>query len=230
LKKTKLKKYTFEFLSIFVALISAFALNNWNDNRKDNLAESKILLEIINGLEKDRIDIQVNIIGHETGIKSCEFWRGIFNKRSPNLDSLQQYYFILTRDFISIQNVSGYETLKSRGFELIKNDALRTAIISIYEYDYQGLRKLEEEYNEHQFQKNYFNEINKIIAPYFDFDSKGEISGIELPISITESERKILLSYLWKIQVNRKSILESYNQTKENISELTKKIESELEP
>jgi len=226
--KKKWKKYAFEFLSIFIALISAFALNNWNDNRKDSLAESKILLEISNGLEKDKIDIEGNIIGHEMGIKSCAFWKKIFNNKRPNIDTLGQHYFILTRDFISIQNVSGYQTLKSKGFELIKNDSLRTAIISLYEYDYQVLRKLEEEYHEHQFQKNYFSEINKIIAPYFEFDSKGDISGIELPIHITESEKKILLSYLWKIEFNRKTILTSYNQTKENITELNKKIEIEL--
>ena len=63
IKKAKWKKYSFEFLSIFVALISAFALNNWNDNRKDSLAESKILLEILNGLEKDKKDIELNVKG-----------------------------------------------------------------------------------------------------------------------------------------------------------------------
>ena len=33
------KKHGFEFLSIFIAVISAFALNNWNDNRGDNTSE-----------------------------------------------------------------------------------------------------------------------------------------------------------------------------------------------
>jgi hypothetical protein len=228
LKKRKWKKYSFEFLSIFIALISAFALNNWNDNRKDNIAESKILLEILNGLENDKVDIGLNIEGHQMGIKSCEFWRKIFNNKRTNLDTLQQHYFVLTRDFISIQNVSGYETLKSRGFELIKNDSLRTRIISLYEIDYQTLRKLEEEYNELQFQKNYFKEINKMISPYFTFDSKGNISEMEFPINLSETERKTLLSYLWKIQTNRKFILQSYNQTKDNITELATKIEIEL--
>ena len=196
MKKRKWKKYSFEFLSIFIALISAFALNNWNDNRKDNIAESKILLEILNGLENDKVDIGLNIKGHQIGIKSCKFWRKIFNNKRTNLDTLQQHYFVLTRDFISIQNVSGYETLKSRGFELIKNDSLRTRIISLYEINYQTLRKLEEEYNELQFQKNYFKEINKMISPYFTFDSKGNISGMEFPINLSETESEKFKSKL----------------------------------
>ncbi len=228
MKKRNWKKYTFEFLSIFIAVISAFALNNWNDNRRENKAESKILSEILNGLEKDIDDVKLNVLGHEEGIKACKFWRNIFTDKSPNLDTLQQYYFVLTRDFVSIQNTSGYETLKSKGLELIKNDSLRTKIISLYEYDYKTLMKLEEEYNELQFQKNYFHEINKLIAPKFQYDLKGNISGLEMPLNINKTERNILLSYLWKIQVNRKFILQYYSQVDEKINTLREEIEKEL--
>jgi len=218
----------FEFLSIFIAVISAFALNNWNDKRKDNRAESKILAEILNGLEKDREDISLNTIGHEQGIESCSFWREIFRDKTPNLDLLQQHYFMLTRDFISIQNTSGYETLKSRGFELIKNDFLRARIISLYEFDYQKVEKLEEDYNEMQFHNNYFNKINGVIAPHFKYDLEGNISGINLPLELIESERKIMLSYLWMIQGNRKFVLQSYKQVDKKIRILMKEIEEEL--
>ncbi|MEQ8238008.1 MAG: hypothetical protein RIA69_02290 [Cyclobacteriaceae bacterium] len=228
LKKIDWKKFAFEFLSIFVALISAFALNNWNDQRKNSLAESKILLEILNGLEADQFDVETNVVGHQKGLRSCDFWVEVFNGNSPDLDTLQHYYFVLTRDFISIQNVSGYETLKSRGFELIKNDSLRTAIISLYEYDYQNLRKLEEEYNELQFQENYFNEINKVIAPHFIFDSEGNIEGMKLPIQLNETDRKIMLSYIWKIRTNRQFILSVYNMAKEKQTKLIEHIEAEL--
>ena len=155
MKNLNWKKYTFEFLSIFIAVVTAFALNNWNDNRRDDKAESKILSEILNGLKKDIEDVKVNVVGHEMGIRACTFWRGIFTNTASDTDSLKQYYFILTRDFVSVQNTSGYETLKSKGLELIKNDSLRMEIISLYEYDYKTLMKLEEEYKELQFEKNY---------------------------------------------------------------------------
>lgn len=228
LKKRNWKKYAFEFLSIFVAVIAAFALNNWNDNRKDNIAESKILTEILNGLEKDETDIEINLIGHQQGINACKFWRSIINDEPRSLDSLLQYYLALTRDFISIQNTSGYETLKSRGFELIDNDSLRTEIISLYEYDYQALRKFEEEYFELQFQENYYRAINSAIAPYFSYDVKGNITSIKLPLQLTESERKILLSYLWKIQFNRRFVMTFYDEVKTKIDELQKEIGVEL--
>ena len=224
-----LKKYAIEFLSIFIAVVSAFALNNWNDNRRDNNAETKILTEILNGLEKDLVDVKVNEAGHNQGLAACKYWRDIITDQPVNVDSLRQFYLNLTRDFVSIQNTSGYETLKSKGPELIKNDSLRSMIISLYEYDYKTLMKLEEEYNELQFQENYFYEINKLIAPYFIFNSMGNISGIEQPLKINKSERNILLSYLWKIQLNRRFILLSYSEVEVKINKISTAIKKELD-
>lgn len=223
-----MRKYAFEFLSIFIAVIAAFALNNWNDNRRESRAESRILSEILHGLDKDLDDVKTNVLGHEQGLKAGSFWTKIFTDQEANIDSLPQYYFLITRDFVSIQNTSGYETLKSRGLELIKNDSLRTKIISLYEYDYKILMKLEEEYSELQFQENYFQEMNKIIAPHFEFSSAGNITGMELPLNLSKADRNILLSYMWKIMVNRKFILQFYIDVQEKINSLQRDIENEL--
>ncbi|KAA3624205.1 MAG: hypothetical protein DWQ02_23370 [Bacteroidetes bacterium] len=228
MKNTNWRKLGFEFLSIFIAVISAFALNNWNENRRDNEAADKILAEISNGLEKDIEDIRINKKGHEDGVAACNFWRDVLEERAMNLDTMPMHYFNLTRDFISIQNISGYETLKSRGLELIEDDSLRFEIITLYEYDYNILKKFEEEYNEMQYQDNYFEEINNMVAPNFEYDTFGNITGIKLPLNISEAEKNILMSYLWKIQMNRHFILGYYTQTEEKLIQLREKIEKEI--
>jgi len=231
MKKTKrknLRNRGFEFLSIFIAVVSAFALNNWNDNRKDARSENKILTEIYNGLEKDLDDIRLNVRGHEQGIAACDYFRKAFTGNEIKRDSIMIHYFNLTRDYISIQNVSGYETLKSKGLELIKNDSLRLKIISLYEYDYNTLRKFEEEYFEMQFQENYFKEINEQIAPNVIFDSIGNIIKIELPLKIEEKSKNKLILYLWKIQTNRVFLLHYYAEIEKRIEELRENIVSEI--
>jgi hypothetical protein len=225
MKKGNWKKYAIEFLSIFIAVTFAFALENWNENRRDGNAESKIITEIHNGLKKDLDDIRINMIGHKDGIRACQFWRDITEDREVSPDSIMHHYLNLTRDFISIQNVSGYETLKSRGLELVKDDSLRSSIIALYEYDYNTLRKFEEEYNEMQFQENYFKEINAYLAPNFIFDEKGNMVGIDLPLKLSESEKNILLSYLWKIQLNRNFILYFYSNIENKVNEVVARIE-----
>lgn len=227
MKQRNFKKYAFEFLSIFIAVISAFALNNWNDNRRNNQAESKILKEISNGLEQDIQDVELNVFGHKFGLKASQYWRKVIMNEEVDQDSIRTYYFNFLRDYISIQNTSGYENLKSRGLELISNDSLRTAIISLYEYDFKTLKSLEENYYEMQFNQNYYKDINNIFAPNFTFDKEGMITGIKKPLNLSQDEKNILLSYFWKIDTNRKFVLSFYDQIKENIIALKAQIEEE---
>lgn len=229
MKKVSLKNwkvYGAEFLSIFVAVISAFALNNWNDNRKDAHSESKILIEISNGLEKDLEDIRLNVEGHQLGISACRYFRDVITDKHTNPDSLVFQFHKLTRDFVSIQNTAGYETLKSKGLELVENDSLRLKIIALYEYDYKTLQKLEEEYHEMQFALNYFKDINAILVPRFITDDTGAFIGLDDTIEITDREKRKLLMYLWKIEENRKFILMYYQAIEANIHDVRKRIET----
>ncbi len=223
------KKNGFEFLSIFIAVVSAFALNNWNENRRDAHSENKILTEISNGLEKDLHDIKLNMSGHHIGISACNYFNKAIMDQPIEMDSLAFYYSKLTRDFISIQNVAGYETLKSKGLELIQNDSLRLKIIALYEYEYNTLRKLEEEYSEMQFHTNYFNKINEVLAPEFTIDSTGTITGIDQPLQIQDSKKQELLIYLANIRSNRKFILQYYTQIVKTIEEVREDIDIEIE-
>lgn len=222
------KNYGIEFLSVFIAVIAAFALNNWNDNMKSEKAESKILETIKDGLEKDIDDIETNVYGHEIGITACKFFKDILLGKPRNLDSLEYYYYTVTRDFISIQNTSGYETLKSKGMELIQTDSLRTEIISLYEFDYTILRKLEEDYDEMQFHASFFNEFNEVFAPHFEFSDQGRINGLKLPLQTDEKDKKIVLTYLHKIHGNRLYVMRYYDNVKIKINRLQNNIVNEL--
>lgn len=221
------RTYAFEFLSIFVAVISAFALTNWNEQRRDRHTEVKILTEIRNGLEKDIADIQLNLGGHDYGIKACQYFRNLATGKTVDLDSFTLYYFNLTRDFISIQNSSGYESLKSKGLGTIHNDSLRLDIISIYEYEFSNLKKLEEDYREMQFHSSFFHAINDILSPHLIFLDNGSLT-IETPLRLVPRARKALLTYLWKIEMNRKFVLNYYGDIEDKIIETVDKINEEI--
>jgi len=90
------------------------------------------------------------------------------------------------------------------------------------------LKKFEEEYQEMQYHKSYFTEINRHVAPNFTFDDKGNIVDMKIPLQTNADEKNILLSYLWKIQTNRHFILQSYVPVEEKIIELRAKIEKYL--
>lgn len=222
------KKFTFEFLSIFIAVLAAFALNNWNENRRDRLSENKILSEINNGLTLDLNDIKGNKFGHELGLRSCQYFREYMDGVPVNLDSLPLLFIILTRDFTSIMNKSGYESLKSKGLEVVQNDSIRYSIIALYDYYYQLISKLEEQATEMQSFENYFAPINALLLKFLIFDEKGNLVGLKDNPYFTEDQRTELLSYLWRIQNNRRFKLNRYGLIEERIKALQEMIKEEL--
>ena len=222
------KNYLVEFLSVFMGVSLAFALSKWNQNIKDDKAERQTLIEIRNGLERDLSDLRENRDGHKRGIQACKYFRKVVFQENVPADSAGYYYYILLRDFVSIQNSSGYESLKSRGMELIDNDSLRLQIASVYDHYYEILEKLEENYSENQFNDNYFQPITSTLASGFIMDEEGSLAGIKLPLQLDPGERKKFLIYLMRIQLNRKFAVEYYGLVENKVTNLMESIEQEL--
>jgi hypothetical protein len=211
------KRYGFEFLSIFIAVIAAFALNSWSAERKDRHAEEKILLEIRRGLDKDLEDMRTNIAGHEHGLAGVRYWQRVLLKQPVPGDSAAVHLMTVARDFINLQNNSGYGSLKSRGLELVVDDSLRSDIITLYEYDMVILQKLEEEYAEMEYHHSYYPALNDAVAPWLVFNEAGSPTGLKQPVVVPPAERDRLLALLWKIANNRRFTLHYYGVVEERV-------------
>jgi hypothetical protein len=223
------RKYLFEFLSIFLAVTFAFILDRWNDDRKDSIAENKILEEIYKGLERDSLDIANDEQYFKIAFRGLKYFNQIIDGETIENDSLVTFYYLFSRESIVVQNKSGYESLKSRGLETIQNDSLRNKIINLYEVDYELARKFNEEYSEYKFMQNYFHKINDALAPNFEYDSTNNIEGIKLPLDLNEKERSLLKSYLWKIAVGKQDRYQASQYGKEKIGKLRIAIKKYLE-
>jgi len=214
-----------EILLVVIGILIALSIDNWNDKKKENQVASRILMEISNGLNQDIMDIESNMNGHINGIRACIYWGKVINHEEVDPDSISIYYSSLTRDFISVQNTSGYQSLKSKGLEFINNDSLRIAIISLYEQNYDIIRKLEEEYDAMQFHKNYYKEFNAMISPYLIFDQG--IIGLKFPVNLNDKDKNKLMMYLASIQSNRKFVLRQYSNTQIRIKQSLVQINKE---
>lgn len=224
-----ISKYLIELLIVFVGVYLAFGLSNLNDQEKRNLSETKILTEISNGLLLDLEDLEENLQGHRLGIRINDIFVNLVQGNMINLDTFGAYYSELSRDYISIQNQSGYESLKSVGLDIIEDDELRYDIIRLYDFYYEIIVKLEENYAENQFFENYFQHIHEIIGPYMTYSPNGNLTGIELPLMLPQKEKRLVLGLLWRMKRNRKFTIANYELVREQIHLLIGHIDKELE-
>lgn len=228
-KKVRLGRYFFDFLSVFIAVISAFALNHWNDNRRDRIAEEKILIEIKNGLNQDLVDITANRKAHYDGIMSCVYFKKIIENKEVKLDSFDTKYIQLTSDNFSIMNVSGYESLKSRGLELIENDSVRLSIISLYEHNYQVIGKYEEGTAQMQIYQEFYKPIQTILSEYLVYDNLPRLTSMRLPLHLSIREKSEMNSYIFRILMLRGVKLMEYDKLKIKVENVLADINEELE-
>lgn len=227
MKKKKWKKYAFEFLSIFIAVVSAFALTNWNDNRNNNDSEQKILTEIKNGISLDNNDFQSNIKGHRFSLRANQVFRELIESKPVGQDSIAFFYTSLFRDYTPLINRSGYESLKESGLKTITNDTLRLQIITLYDYHY-GIIEILDNVNEMQSFEHYFASVNELLHPYMEFNNNGDLIKISDPNELTISQRKEILSYLWRLENNRKFKLMRYDSIMEEMKRVKNNIVLEL--
>ncbi|MCV9389058.1 hypothetical protein [Reichenbachiella ulvae] len=227
MKSTNWKKYAIEFLSVFVAVISAFALSNWNDNRNSEHSELKILTEIKNGIGFDLKDFNSNVGGHKLSLRAIDVFRDLIIGDTVNQDSIGLYYTTLFRDYTPVINRSGYESLKEAGLKTISNDSLRFEIISLYDY-YYGIIEILDKVFEMQSFENYFAAVNELLHPYMEFNEAGELILITNPEALTESEKKEILSYLWRLENNRKMKLSRYKLILSEMEKVKERVEDEI--
>ena len=222
------RKYALEFLSIFIAVLSAFGLNNWNDNRKSRNSEQKILSEIRNSISLDLKDFKGNIKSNQLSLKANDRFRDLLQNNSPIQDSIGLYYILLFRDYPPIINSSAYESFKANDIKTITNDSLRLQIISLYDYYYRILEILEYEIPEMQSYSNYFAETNAILSPYLEFNETGDLVAISHPTNLSADEKNSILSYMWRIKNNRLYKLKRYELIMTEMEKVKANIDSEL--
>lgn len=229
IKKIKwFSSYSIQFILIFISVLLAFMLSEWSNDREERISELKILTEIRNSLERDLFDVESNIQGYKLSMRSSEVIEDWLNKKAIPQDSINLHYQILFRNYTPIINRSAYESLKATSLKTVSNDSLRLEIISVYDYYYRILEKLEDEIYEMQDYRNHSKIVNEIISPYMQFNDELKLVGLLPAEKIDSIQEGKIKQCLWKTKQNRIFKLQQYKYVREKIKELKAEIEKEL--
>ena len=87
-----------EIVLVVVGILIALSINNWNQDRQDNISELNFYLNFKEQLTEDMYEIKGNIIYNDTLIKQFEYAVQIIeNNDRSNLDSLRKISRNLTK-------------------------------------------------------------------------------------------------------------------------------------
>jgi hypothetical protein len=221
--------FLLNMLPTFLGVLLAFWLSEWASERNFKAQERHLLKEVQYELERNLNDLKENLGGHEKGLEAAKSLQRLLFDGILSLDTLPMHYMTALRDFISIQHTAAYETLKSRGLSAISNDSLRQQIADLYDFEFETIEKLEDQYAPHEFFEHYNEPFVRIIAKCYDF-TPGEVANRRImPLSALPKEEKNLLNLrLLKLKSDRQFSLAAYEEVVKKVEIAIAAIKKEL--
>jgi hypothetical protein len=196
--KEKWPEYLIEAIVIVASILGAYALDNWNEDRKNDKFESDILLLIDQNLIKDSIALQSI---YEENTKAIGAINRLLSLDAQQLsdDSIALYLGAIINFDRFRPITSAFEVLKSNGLNNVTNPELRIVISTYYDNDVlsilQSLKDVEQSFN---------NDLVPWVKDHFeDFDFKDYAKPYEPKKFIA---RRDVISYFKIFRDNRRGI------------------------
>lgn len=143
-----------EIVLVVIGILIALQLNNWNAERKERTLEVKTLDELRTSFRNDLEDITFNLAFHERGRHASEQLLKAFDLGLPYHDSLDRHFGEFSNVSVLITSTGAYETLKSRGMDIIRNDSLRRSVVRMYDVIYNEILENQRHFDFVDLQEN----------------------------------------------------------------------------
>jgi hypothetical protein len=125
-----------EILLVVIGILIALQVNNWNQEDINSGIEKKLLLEIKENLSVNEKRLKLSIDDEYQTAKSIEYIVSTLENRSAYNDSMD--YHFGRADFASdiVLTSTAFETIKSKGFDIISSDDIRKSMIDLFDSEY----------------------------------------------------------------------------------------------
>ena len=131
-----------EIFLVVIGILIALQINNWNEGRKAQKLSHDILLEIKENLKYNIQKAKEEIGSEYEVIQAIDIISEQFFEARTYHDTLDRHFHNSVYWPTASWRVSGYETLKSRGVEVVESKELRSSNIDLYEIKYGELAEI----------------------------------------------------------------------------------------
>jgi small-conductance mechanosensitive channel len=148
-----------EIVLVVVGILIALSISNWNEMRKQAREELKVLSEIQSNLNQSRKEIEDVLFQNETHLRKYISLLNHIEQKLPYSVELDSTFNRITSWASPYLTYTAYESLKSRGSELVKNDSLRKQIAKMYENEMTYLMN--------DWDKSEWRNSESVVLPYY---------------------------------------------------------------
>lgn len=198
----KWPEYLLEILVLVIGIYGAFALDRWGENK----VRKNIEIEILKGCQKELLtdlqDIELNMRELSQSLRSIDIIIAAFENDQLYHDSLAFHFNYTLLPMHFVHSTSSFETLKSKGLDIIRNDTLRSQLIRLYDSQYDFF--LQGEADELKYVE--YN-IERLLPGRFEagwnFGASNSFNGEMVPIDYEALKKDPAYLYFIKTQRNR---------------------------
>jgi len=163
-KTGKYFKYAIgEIVLVMIGILLALQINNWNENRKNNLKEVANLKSLKSELESTLKELSADYNANKRYLNSTLKVQNYIRNKPRISDSMYRDFYRSYQMATFYPKTSTYETFKNGNLELIQSDSLKILITDIYEA---GYKRILSRYNSTRISAriNYYQEHFRITS------------------------------------------------------------------
>lgn len=143
IEEGNLKRYLMyalgEIVLVVVGILIALQINNWNEYRKMQQKEIVLLQDLHKDLASNAATLREELNKNQKVINNLELLINHFENDLTFTDSFAILLPTIQYTYQLVLVTSGFESLKSTGFDILQSNELKLQIINLYDKEYTGV-------------------------------------------------------------------------------------------